>query len=160
MTLYRNATASDRDLVISTWSRSYKDAHAAGMIASEDWPTIMHAQIGKLLDRPTSRTIVAYEPPDFLYGFISGDLSGPLPMIWYVYVKGPYRSAWQTGTPSARSGPRHARGLFKALGVDPGATFLYACKTAIVPTLHRKIPNAKFAPAAARYTNYQQEIER
>lgn len=160
MTLYRDATsAADRDFVVATWSSSYKNAHAAGMIASEDWADIMHAQIRKLLDRPTTRAIVAYEPPDFLYGFIAGDVSkttGPLPIVWYVYVKEPYRS-WlrPDGT---RSGPRHARGLFRALGIDPNERFLYACRTQIVTRLGHKIRNAKFVPATARYDNYQQEL--
>lgn len=156
MTLYRDADSdSDRDFVIATWSSSYKAAHAAGIIASEDWPTVMHATLRKLLDRPGSRAIVAYEPPDFLYGFIAGNTSGPLPVVHYVYVKEPYRSSLRgDGT---RSGPRHARGLFRALGVDPEAPFLYTCRTQIVTRLGHKIRNAKFAPAAARYTNYQQE---
>jgi hypothetical protein len=155
-TLYRNVTSeADRDFTIATWSSSYKNAHTAGMIASEDWPTVMHAAIRKLLGRPTTRAIVAYEPPDFLYGFIAGDVSGPVPVIYYAYVKDPYRSSPRgDGT---RSGPRHARGLFGALGVDPEGPFLYTCRTSIVTRIAHKIRHAKFVPAAARYTNYHQE---
>lgn len=156
LTLYRDAiSASDLDFVVATWSSSYKSAHAAGIIASEDWPTIMHATLRKLLARPGTRAIVAYERPDFLYGFIAGDVTGPYPVVHFVYVKEPYRStARRDGT---RSGPRHARGLFRALGVDPEGPFLYTCRTSVVTRLGHKIRNATFAPAAARYTNYQQE---
>ncbi len=124
------------------------------MIASEDWPTIMHPQIAKLIDRPTTRTLVALEPPDFLYGFISGDTSGSIPIIFYVYVKGPYRSSDAPG--GKRSGPRHARGLFAALGVDPARPFIYTCRTAVVTELAiaDKIPLARFKPGPARYVNY------
>lgn len=157
MTLYRDATPSDRVFVTATWSSSYKSAHAAGMIPSEDYPAVMHAAIGKLLARPGARAIVAYEPPDFLYGFIAGDTSGATPVVWYVYVKGPYRSERRAG--GARSGPRHARGLFRALGVDPARPFLYACSTPVVAELRQanKIPRGKFVPATARYTNYLEQ---
>jgi hypothetical protein len=157
MTSYRAATPADRAFVIATWASSYKGAHAAGMISTEDWPAIMHVQIAKLLDRPGTRTIVAYDPSDdddFLYGFIAGDVTGHLPVVYYVYVKGPYRSEMAG---KLRSGPRHARGLFAALGVDPEAPFLYTCRTSVVTRLGHKIRNARFAPAAARYTNYQEE---
>lgn len=155
MTLYRPADlspdADDRAFVTSTWSSSYKSSHFAGLIASEDWAAIMHVQIGKLLDRPTTRTIVACEPDGFLYGFVAGDTSRRLPVVYYVYVKDPFRSQDEGG---GRRGPRHARRLFEALGVDPAATFLYTSRTAIVARLTDKIPRATFAPAAARYTNY------
>jgi len=165
MTLYRSAdTFSDRRFVISTWSSSYKNAHAAGMIASEDWPGVMHPQITKLLDRPGTRTIVAYERPSFLYGFICGDTSGRLPVVHYVYVKGAFRAQQvaPVGEPERWSGPRHARGLFAALGVDPAQPFLYTCKTADVVDLDiaNKIPLARFKPGAARYANYQSHEER
>lgn len=160
MTLYRPADlapdSEERAFVISTWSSSYKGSHFAGLIASEDWPAIMHAQIGKLLDRPGTRTLgpgtrtlVACEPDGFLYGFIAGDTSRRLPIVHYVYVKDPFRGAG------------YARGLFGALGVDPAQPFLYTCRTAIVsriadkyPGGSNKIPHGKFVPAAARYTNY------
>lgn len=146
MTLYRDAnSASDRDFVVATWASSYKNAHAAGILASEDWPAIMHTTLTNILARPGTRTLVAYEPPDFLYGWIAGDTTCPLPVVYYVYCKAPFRRAGIAG------------GLFRALGVDPGSTFLYACSTSIVTRLRHKIRNAKFAPAAARYTNYQQE---
>ncbi len=159
MTLYRAATEDDRRFVIGTWASSYKNAHHAGMIASDDWPGIMHRQIEKLMARPHVRTIVAYEPPDFLYGFICGDVSKAVPVVHYVYVKGPYRS--QEGTDGRRSGPRHARGLFVELGVEPGRTFLYTCRTSIVARLARdKICLARFVPAEARYTNHQEQHDR
>jgi len=153
MTVYRHAdmapSSDERAFVISTWSSSYKSSHFAGLIASEDWPAIMHAQIGKLVDRPNARTLVACEPDGFLYGFIAGDTSRRLPIVYYVYVKDPFREVG------------YARALFVALGVDPAQPFLYTCRTAIVsriadnyPGGTNKIPHAKFAPAAARYPDY------
>lgn len=155
MTAYRAATEDDRVFVRATWSSSYKNAHAAGMIASEDWPDVMHRQIDKLLARPGARAIVAYDRarPTFLYGHIVGDVTGPVPIVFYVYVKEPYRST-PRAEGGARSGPRHARGLFEALGVDPARPFVYACKTAVISLLTSKIPRARFVPAAARYTTH------
>lgn len=155
MTFYRPANEDDRRFVIASWASSYKNAHHAGMIASEDWPAVMHRQIEKLIDRPSSRTIVAYEAAasDFLYGFVAGDVSGSIPVLYYVYVKGPYRSQEAA---AGRSGPRHARGLLEAIGIDPARPFLYTCRTAIVARLGDKIPRGRFTPAAARYTNHQE----
>lgn len=161
MTRYRdvdpNVDTEDRRFVVATWSSSYKSSHQAGIIASEDWPDVMHATILKLIARPTSRTIVAFDEPDFLYGFIAGDTSEPLPVVYYVYVKAPFRSQPVRGGGS--SGPRHARGLFAALGVDPERPFLYPCRTPIVMRLSDagKIPRARLAPATARYANHQKE---
>lgn len=165
MTLYRPAESlADRAFVISTWSSSYKNAHTAGLIASEDWAGVMHAQIAKLIDRPGTRTIVAYDRPSFLYGFICGDTRDRIPVVHYVYVKAAYRAQQVApeGEPERWEGHRQARGLFAALGVDPAATFLYTCKTSDVADLHlaNKIPLARFRPQAARYANYQSHEER
>lgn len=141
MIQHRPATDDDRRFVVSAWSSSYKHAHQAGMIHTDDWAPIMHKQIERVIAWPSTRTIVAFESkdPSHLYGFISGDTSERTPVVFYVYTKEPYR----------RSG--HARGLFAALGVNPEQRFLFACKTAIVPTLAGKIPAARFDPATARY---------
>lgn len=149
MTLYRAADlapdADERAFVISSWASSYKHSHYAGLISSEDWAPVMHAQLGKLLDRPTTRTIVAWDPPAFLYGHIVGDTAAPMPVVHYVYVKDPFREAGI------------ARGLFAALGVDPGRPFLYTSRTSWAARLAGKIPLARLTPAAARYTNYQEQ---
>lgn len=159
MTLYRSdLTADDRRFVLATWSSTYKSAHAAGMILAEDWAPIMHDQLGKLLDRPTTRTAVAYEPGDFLYGWICGDTSGALPIVHYVFVKAGFRAVRLAG--DRFSGPRHARGLFRELGLDPAEPFLYSCKTPVVSDLVHKIPRARFCPAAGRYANYNHRQER
>lgn len=142
---YRAATHSDGDrtFVISHWSSSYKKSHSAGLIQAEDWASVMHPQIAKVLDRPGMRTIIAYEKdePDFFYGFITGDDEDIIdtPVIAYVYVKENYR----------RSGI--ARGLFKAFGVEPNQRFVYACRTGIVSKLSSKIPLSRFNPLEVRY---------
>lgn len=145
------AGSDDRAFVVANWSSSYKSSHQAGMITSEDWATVMHAQIGKVLERPTTKTIVRADG-DFLFGFISGDLSGPVPIVHYVYVKVHFRKEGL------------ARGLFGALGVDPAAPFLFTCRTPIVSRIEghqrgafaaSKIPRSRFVPAAARYTDYR-----
>lgn len=167
ITLYRPITTlDDRKFVVSAWSSSYKRSHYAGIISSDDWSTIMHGQIGKLLDRPTTRTIIAYSPPSLLVGFICGDTSEAIPVVHYVYVKDPYRSELlldsdgnvdETGP---RTGPRHARALFGQLGVDPARPFIYTCRTFVALQMRDKIPLARFAPGAARYTNYQSQERR
>lgn len=143
--------SDDRTFVVSTWSSSYKSSHFAGLIAAADWAGIMHGQLGKILDRPSTTVLVATAPASsFLYGFVAGNLTRRLPIVYYVYVKDPFR---EDGI---------ARGLFAALGVDPRQPFLYTCRTSVVARLEdrasgrSKIPLARFTPAAARYTNYQE----
>lgn len=136
---HRPATEEDRRFIIPAWSASYKDSHSAGMICSERWADVMHAEIRRVLDWPSTITLVAYEPkdPTFVYGFISGDPSRSL--VYYCYVKAAFR--------------RHAfaRGLFAAIGVDPGGHFTYGCRTAVTSRLAGKIPAARFDPSVARY---------
>lgn len=132
----------DRRFVLSSWSRSMKGAHSAGMIWHEDWSTVMHAQIGRLIADPDTRTVIAFEntDPRFTYGFIAGDTSDKLsPIVFYVFVKAPYRLAG------------YARGLFAELGVDPAQRFTYACKTGVITKLAYCIPRAKWNPDVARY---------
>jgi GNAT superfamily N-acetyltransferase len=142
MTAYREALPADLPFAIGTWSSNYKNSHYAGIVQTEDWPDVMHAAIGKILARPTTRTIVAFEPPAFLYGFIAGELADTMPVVHWIYVKSPYRKAGI------------ARGLFAALGVDPAREFLYTCRTIACVRLADKIPLARFTPGAARYANY------
>lgn len=155
--------SDERQFVISAWSSSYKGSHFSGLITSEDWPTIMHVQIGKIIDRPATRTLVAAGPQDFIYGFISGDPAARVPIVHYCYVKDAFRS--RDEGQGQRSGPRIARALFAALGVDPARSFLFTCRTADVaqlegrrdhaePRLPSKIPGGRFVPAAARYVHY------
>jgi hypothetical protein len=148
LTRYRPADlapdSDERAFVIATWASSYKHSHFAGIISAEDWAPVMHAQLGKLVDRSTTRVLVAWDPPAFLYGHIVGDTSSAMPAVHYVYVKDPFREAGI------------ARGLLAALGVDPARPFVYTCRTSMVVRLADKIPLARFTPAAARYTNYQE----
>lgn len=152
---YRPAEPDDAQFIVSTWSRAYKKSRSAGIISSEDWPTVMHAQIAKLLQRPEMRVMVAYEntDPTFLYGFIAADALGgylvandrgelsidPAPVVFFCYVKEPYRKAG------------YARGMFAAIGIDPKRRFLYPCWTPVIQKVAGKIPLAKNDPNVARY---------
>lgn len=148
----RSMTNSDYDFIVSTWSASYKKAHAAGIIQADDWAAIMsngycdhcgaRPQIVKILERPGMRAVLAHDTDDtnYFYGWIAGDASQAVPLVAYVYVKEAHR----------KSGI--ARGLFAALGVDPGKHFVYACKTGIVTELSSKIPFARFNNNDIRYS--------
>jgi hypothetical protein len=142
VTTYRKATEADRIFVDYGWLDSYRWAHAAGMIHMDDWKHVMLPQIARVRNRPKAITIVA-EEPDALAGFICGEPSATPPIVFYCYVKEAYR----------RSGL--ARGLFRALGIDPQERFVYACKTAVITELARRIPLARFDPYAARFDEYR-----
>lgn len=149
---YRPANAGDRNFIVSGWSTSFKSAHAAGMIAMEDWAAIMHPQIERVLDREDCTTLVAYETTESpglvdLHGFIAGrrePIWSPvakrdLPMVFYVYVKGPYRCRG------------FATGLFKALGVNPRLPFVYTSKTSWCSLLATSVPLGKWDPLLSRF---------
>lgn len=135
----------ERRFITSQWSSSFKSSHYAGMIYTDDWATVMHPQISRVLDRPDTTTIVAFDDKDrrFLYGFICGDVSQRPPIVFYVYIREPFRK-WG-----------YARGLFGELGVDPTRHFLYTAKTGMVPRLAEKIPAARYEPRVVRYPKEQ-----
>lgn len=147
----RAAKATDRDLIIHAWVESFRLANTAGMIAMDDWWDVMAPQVVRVLDRAGSRTLVAYETEEAggvadLYGFITFDREPEppwrsLPIVFYVYVKAPYR----------REG--YARRLFDAAGIHPAKPFVYACSTPAEAEIRRarKIPSAQWRPLLARY---------
>jgi hypothetical protein len=127
--------------IVSMWSSTYRESHYAGIIWHEDYAAIMHAQIPKLIEKQSRTVIVAVDKddPEFIYGFICGDTTGPTPVIDYVCVKEPYR---KEGI---------ARALFDELGVSPSERFVFSCKTRIVTQLASKIPGARYDNIQARY---------
>jgi hypothetical protein len=141
---HRDARDEDLAFVIPTWSRTYKMSRQSGMIASEDWASVMHPQIRKVVALPETRTVVAYEStdPTVLYGFIAGD---PIvPLVHFVLVKEAFRRAGC------------ARGLFAALGVDPARRFFYTCWTPACLHCADKIPLAQHEPKIARYARTEE----
>lgn len=133
---------SDRHLVIDNWQKSYKNAHAAGLIQMNRWAAVMIAELEIVLDKPNVETIVAFD--DSLdgewdvYGWMTANIEKDRPLVYYCYVAGPYR------------GRGYARALFAAHGIDPSRPFDCACKTGVVTDLRYKIPSAKFDPIRGR----------
>ena len=141
--MIRPAAPSDRQFVVSTWSRSFKLMHSAGLISDEDWPTVMRPQFEKILDRDGVRTMIACgaRDPDFFYGWIAAD---PLERVLvYVYVKEPYR---RTGI---------ARQLFAAIGIDPSRPFVYVCRGPSFTALAGKATSARYNPNCVRFPKEQ-----
>jgi GNAT superfamily N-acetyltransferase len=140
---FRDATRADRGFIVPTWSRAYKMSQYSGMIWHEDWAGQAHRQINRALDRPEARAVLAYDTSDpaFFYGWIAGDVTEAMPIVYFIYVKDPFR------------GQGHARRLFRALGVDPTRPFTYACNNSVVHELcdAGKIPLARFNPNELRY---------
>lgn len=131
----------DRAFVISTWSRSFKVCHSAGLISSESWPVVMHAELERILDRDGARVILATDKfdTDFFFGWIAADTSGAVPVLDYVYVKEPYRRR------------AVARRLFDAIGIDPTRYFVYVCRGPSFGQLAGKITHARYNPNEVRY---------
>jgi hypothetical protein len=152
----------DRQFVISGWSSSFRTSKTAGLIAMSRWSTIMHTEIGCLIDRSSVTTIVAYEPGEYIetirgprpfhYGFLSiGEpvetSRGWLPYVLYCYVK----SGFRRGRERFSLERGYAAQLFAYVGIDPRDPFVYACSTGVVADLAAKIPLAEFNPLPARF---------
>ena len=150
--------ASDRDFVVSGWSSSFRQSFHAGMLSMESYALVMHREIARILDHPSTETLVAEELGQtdhlgrpFLYGFLTRRRGAPY--VYYCYVKSPYRRG------QLRHGLRagYATPLFAAAGIDPRAPFGYACQTPYVSKLARRIPLAQWDPLPARYLETSNE---
>ncbi len=173
MITYRPAVGEDDfRFVLATWLYAYQDSHAAGLIQYEDWHRIMYPQLIKVLERTGVCTIVAAwegEEPGLadLAGWISVErgyhvpgkrtsggrrlrelVEATEPLVHFVYVKASYRKGGI------------ARGLFRAAGVDPGASFRHTCKTAVLTELAAKVPHARWCPLIARQPKKRSHVER
>lgn len=128
--------------IVALWSSTYKASDFGGLIWHEDWATVMHPQITKIIEKQNRTAIVAFEKgdPSFFYGFIVGDTTGNVPVVDYVAVKSPYR---KRGI---------ARALFAELGVSTSERFVYSCRnwiaSKLVPT---KAPLARLDREQAIY---------
>ena len=134
--------SEDRSFIVATWSSSYKASHYAGILWTDDYASVMHAQLERVLDRPETTALVACDPddPNFLFGHVVAEVEPhETPIVHYAFVKAPYR---RTGI---------ARGLFEALGINPWNYFVMTCKTGVVRDLAAKIPRARFDPNGIRY---------
>lgn len=143
----------ERIFVVSSWSASYKQSKTAGLITDEDWPKVMHDQIGKILARPASTVILGVDDksPTFFYGWIAGDKSGRVPVVYYCYVKEPYRrNGYENGV---RVGDGYGRRFLRAFGLEGKDHFLFSCMTPVIQDIGAKIPRARWEPAAARYAD-------
>lgn len=144
MISHRPAAAGDRNFIVKSWVASFRDADSAGFIKAANWYRVMTPEIVDTLNDRDVTTAVAYEtdnpdPQTNAYGFIVADVTEPMALVYYAFVKQPYR----------RSGI--ARGLFAAIGVDPVLPFHYVCSTPWCSTLERKIPMARWMPRLGRF---------
>lgn len=151
----------DRLFVVDSWVASFRDAFTAGLIQVEDWYAVMIPQINKVLDKPDVRTVVASMPgvdrvADLL-GFVVAEPEGPVPLVYYVFVKEHYRRG---GRGRIWGGPGVGRGLFGAIGVDPARPFNYVCSTPMCRTLERKIPMARWRPLLGRFPKHERRSHR
>lgn len=150
-------------LVVASFVDSYADAHAAGLVAFDDWRDVMTPQVCRILSRAGVEVTVAYHPdePDRradVYGWVAVERGYDVirkrrehgrwvekkvptdePLVHYVFVKQPFR---QMGL---------ARRLFHAAGVDPMRPFNHTCKTGVVSKLAPKVPFARWQPLIARF---------
>lgn len=138
MITFRPMDSDDRQFVISGWSSSFRKSPYAGMISNERYSDVMHREIAAILDRPTTRTLVACEPEEldhlgrqFLYGFIAVRSTGA-PYVYYCYVR--------LGVGFRRRGI--ARKLLHAADIDEAGPFKYAYRTDVVRDLAARIPLA------------------
>lgn len=158
MTLVRPAQSADRDFIVSTWSSSFRTSVYAGMLSMATYADVMHREIRRILDHPTTLTLVAAEPNEtdergrqFLYGFVSlRQHESDAPYLYYTYVKSPYRQ----GRSKFNLELGYAAQLFRAARIDPRRPMSYAFKTSMAIQLASKIPLGEWDPLPARYLEH------
>ncbi len=159
----RRMIPADRQFVISTWSSSYRMSPYAGMLSMETYADVMHREIARIIDHPTSCVLVAEEPGEvddkgrpFVYAFgafrngVHPAVLSRVPYVYYVYVKAPYRQ----GRKRLGMTTGYAALLLGAYGIDPARPFTYACRTSYCDTLASKMPRAAFDHLPARYLEH------
>lgn len=150
----RPATLADRKFVIDGWISSFRVCYTAGIISMASWHDVMWPEIGRILDRDGTVTLVAEDTGGSLLGFICCRPHHSEPWVHYVYTKAGYRKA---GAGNLWSGPGIARSLFAAADIDPSRFFVYSCKTPACSRLASKIPLARWNPLVARFDEERQQ---
>lgn len=140
----RPAADRDRRFVVSAWVASTRHLRRSVMIHDADWWTVMYPQVEKAIARHGVSTLVAYETDDpdplaDLYGFATVDHHQHPPLVYFVYVKEPYR----------RSGI--ATRLLVAGGVDPTKRLDYVIRVPLMGELAERYPLARHNPEPAMY---------
>lgn len=156
---YRRAAPEDLDFVVSSWTSSYKSAHAAGILSitpldvpcarcSEpqpyDFTAVMGHTIRHLLRRPGLEVWVAANPrakaPYNLHGYLVCERDANVPSYRYpdfklVIERSPHPLVHYVFVKQTYRGNGFARALLGAAGIDPTRPFLYSCKTPAVAQL-------------------------
>ncbi len=147
---FRSATVEDRAFVISSWETSYRKAHTAGLITMPDWAAVMRDQLTKILDRSYVKTTVAYEADDsqHIYGYLVSEPDETPPLVYWCYVKQPYR----------RQGMTYS--LFRAAGIDAQGRWNFVCSAPVVSRILPKVPLAKWRPLLGRYSREHRDSVR
>lgn len=130
--------------MVSSWETSFRRSRHAGLITMADWAAVMHSQLTKILDREYVRVTVAFdgEDPDHIYGYLVAEPDEHPPLVYWAYVKQPYR----------RQGL--CKALFKAAGISLDRPMDVVCST---PWLSQKLPRAEWRPLRGRYSREHRE---
>lgn len=156
----------DRSFVVETWISSVRNRPA--IVSVGDWHGVMSLAIGRILAQPETRVLMATDAdadPGIadLLGWLAFDPhsvartydeesrryeyrrvpNGTDPLVWYCFVKAPYR--------------RHgiARRLFDRAGLDPRGAFHYIARTddAVQLVTAGKLRRATYRPYLGRPAN-------
>lgn len=144
----REAKDSDMDFIYSSWLKSFRESHYAGVIPMNAYYKVYSPILkGLIFDRPGARILVATNPEEDdprheLLGWIAREPGKLMNVLHYVYVKEAFR--------------RHgvAKALFQAAGFDVRHQFIYTFKTPAAANLLRSVGQrllAKYDPLVARY---------
>lgn len=156
---YRRAQPEDITFVVSSWTSSYKSAHAAGILSITpldvpckscgapqpyDYEAVMGHTIRNLLARPGLEVWVAANPraraPHNLHGYLVCERDANVPSYTWpsfelVVKRSPHPLIHYVLVKQTYRGFGLARALLAAAGIDPTRQFLYTCKTPAVAQL-------------------------
>lgn len=134
MSLYvahRQGAVQDLPIIFSSWLRSFKDSHYAGLIPNNLYYDIYRAALEQLIARPGVEIWCAVNPQEEeekhqIYGWLCIERGYALPVIHYLYVKQAYR---MFGV---------ARSLLAAVKIDPAQPFIFTFKTPDAASLMKR----------------------
>lgn len=134
----RPYTKEDEAFIFATWLRSYRNSSQfARNIEHDTFYKWHHLIVERILERPTSRTLVAHpkDDPNIILGYLVTETQAPENYIHWVFVKRPFR----------RMGV--ARKLFQAAEVNMD-TAHFTHWTFTVNDLIQKFPKLRYLPYA------------
>lgn len=90
---HRPLKKEDESFVYSSWLKSHRDSRMVHGVTDTLYYPQFHDLIENVMKDPSTKIVVACDPIDdqHIFGYAVGSL-GPIPTVYWVYVKHPFRN--------------------------------------------------------------------